>query len=656
MSNSVPSLKDLSLSTKLTIASAIFLFPVILLAYFLVIEKDELIDFTKKEVAGVSYLRAATGAVGILTAPELAKDEVTSAIAALQKAEKNGSVDLQVTDKNNAAVTAMQAVVNGKEVSDALSKTTDLIAAISDNSNITLDPDSDAYFVGDIVVNQASGVLQQTYALLAAAHDWDNDKGDDHKVAYAAYAEARDAVVTSASNLATDLSKALHNNTDGSVQKNLAAGGKKVGDAVDQLTAAAKTDDRKALAAAAVQLNRTVRDFVIQSADEMETLLDTRIHGFHAVLYTRLAVALASVLLGCFVAFVVVRSVTRPLGVITNLMGRLTAGELDVQIPQEQRKDEVGHLIVALQAFQQAAVDRERAREAELKRVEKEAARAVLIKELNSTFKDSIRVALEHLNQTVEKLSATSGVMAKNSAEASNQLTAVAAAAEEASANTQTVAAASEELSASIKEIARQISDSSNIAKQAMQESKQAQVVVASLSEATTKIGDVAGLINDIAQQTNLLALNATIEAARAGEAGKGFAVVASEVKTLANQTSRATGDITGYIAAIQEAVKNVTSAIQGINITIEKISGISMSITAAVNEQDAATTEISSSVIQASQGTSEVTENINKIASVIAGNEEISREVLASAQKLDQDAVKLEEDVDSYLLNIQAT
>lgn len=653
--NSAFSLRDLSLSKKLAISGVIFLFPVFLLAYFLIIEKDDLINFTKQEIAGVAYLRSATSAVGVLTAVDSAKEDLSQVITSLQQAEKNSAGALNVADKNNAFTTATQAVVSGKDSSDALTKATDLISTISDNSNITLDPDSDAYFVGDIVVNQAPGVLQQTYTLIGTAHDLDNDKGADHKVTYAAYAEARDGVATSAANLASDLSKALKNNTDGSVKKNLEAGGKEVADAVDQLASAAKSDDRKALETAAARVNKTVRAFTEKSADEMEVLLNSRIGGFHSVLFTRLSIALASILLGCFVAWTVVRSVTRPLGSITGLMGKLTAGELNVEVPQEKRKDEVGQLIIALQAFHQAAIDRENARQAELKRVEKEAARGTLIKELNSTFKDSIRVAMEHLNQAVEKLSSTSGVMAKDSSEAASQLTAVAAAAEEASANTQTVAAASEELSASIKEIARQIGDSTNIAKQAMQESKQAQAVVSSLSDATVKIGDVVGLINQIAGQTNLLALNATIEAARAGEAGKGFAVVASEVKSLANQTARATDDITVNISAIQEAVKNVTSVIQGIDKTIEKISEISMNITAAVDEQDAATTEISSSVVQASQGTAEVTENINKIARVISGTEQISREVLSSAKQLDQDAVKLEEDVDTYLKNIQS-
>jgi methyl-accepting chemotaxis protein len=182
----------------------------------------------------------------------------------------------------------------------------------------------------------------------------------------------------------------------------------------------------------------------------------------------------------------------------------------------------------------------------------------------------------------------------------STQATAVAAATEQSTASVETVAAAAEELSASVAEISRQVTESSQISHQAVERAAETDHLVEGLLESTRRIGQVVQLINDIAGQTNLLALNATIEAARAGEAGKGFAVVAGEVKNLANQTARATEQITTQIAAVQTATHNAVSAIQGIGATIGKISEITATIAAAVEEQGAATHEIARNVHEA--------------------------------------------------------
>ena len=644
------SLKNMTISRKLSISVLVFLSSIILNTYFLIVEKDDLINFTKQEIAGVSYLRAATAAVGALAAES--KDDINQSVTALQKAEQNDAGKLGVTKKTQDLVAAMQAVGTGKDASDALAKAADLISTISDNSNITLDPDTDAYFVGDMIINQATGVLLQTYNLQHAAHDVQSEKSEEHTIAYA---EARDGAITSAGNMATDLAKAIKGNTDSSVKTNLAGDGGEVASAMDQLQAAAKTNNPESLVSASTHVMKAVRGFTLKNLDEMEGLLNHRIDGFHTTLYTRIFIILASVLLGGFISMSVVRSITKPLNNITGLMEKLTAGDLDVEIPHEERGDEIGKLILSLQAFYKATLASDKARKDELERTQKEQKRAELIKELNASFKDSVNSAMSQLKGAVQQLSGTSDVMARDSAESSRQLSTVAAASEQASANVQMVAAASEELSASIKEISRQISHSTTVAQQAMQEAKQTRVVVQSLSEATTKIGDVAGLINQIAGQTNLLALNATIEAARAGEAGKGFAVVASEVKALANQTARATDDITTYITAIQESVRNVTTAIHNIDTTIEKINEISSTISVAVGEQDAATLEISANVLEASKGTTEVTNNINHISQVITGTQKVSQDVLSSAKQLDLEAGKLGEDVNAYLLNIQS-
>src|SRR6185437_16204677 len=161
-----------------------------------------------------------------------------------------------------------------------------------------------------------------------------------------------------------------------------------------------------------------------------------------------------------------------------------------------------------------------------------------------------------------------------------------ASASEQTSANVQTVAASAEEMTSSISEIGRQVTQAATIAKQAVADAQRTNGTVNTLAEAAQKIGQVVQLIQDIASQTNLLALNATIEAARAGEAGKGFAVVASEVKSLANQTAKATEEIAGQIAAIQGATGSVVTAIRGIGGTIGEMSEIATAIASAIEEQ----------------------------------------------------------------------
>lgn len=248
------------------------------------------------------------------------------------------------------------------------------------------------------------------------------------------------------------------------------------------------------------------------------------------------------------------------------------------------------------------------------------------------------------------EMRATAEAMAQTAVEATNQAAAVSSAAQVASSNVQTVSAAGEELSASISEIARQVAESTNITQRAVSETDATKAAIQTLAEAAQKIGNVVTLINNIAGQTKLLALNATIEAARAGDAGKGFAVVASEVKSLSDQTAKATHEISSEVSAMQAATTTSVSAIQVIADTIGKVAEIASAIASAVEEQSAATGEISANVTEAAASTQEVSSNIQGLNEGVSQTSAASAQLLTASGELAVQAEALSREMDGLL------
>jgi len=245
------------------------------------------------------------------------------------------------------------------------------------------------------------------------------------------------------------------------------------------------------------------------------------------------------------------------------------------------------------------------------------------------------------------QMRATAEGMAVTAEETTRQAGMVASAAEITSVNVQTVSSAGEELTASIGEIARQVAESSSISQHAVTEADKASDSIRSLAQAAQKIGNVVTLINDIAGQTKLLALNATIEAARAGEAGKGFAVVASEVKSLSDQTARATHEISSQVSAMQSATQTSVGAIGGITDTIRKVADIASAIAGAVEEQSAATREIAANVTQVAEGTRQVSSSIAGVNAAAVQTSDASADLLKASGELAQQAEALTLEMD---------
>jgi len=346
---------------------------------------------------------------------------------------------------------------------------------------------------------------------------------------------------------------------------------------------------------------------------------------------------------------------TRPLTNMTAAMGQLAEGQLETEVPSINRTDEIGEMAAAVQVFKDNAIEVKnltaQQEQAKAKAAEEQ---AKLRRQLADRFETSVGGVVETVGMAAEEMQTAAQTMSGSAKSTEERSNVVASAAENAAANVQSVASAAEEMSASIREISSQVKRSTEIANEAVEEAQRSETMVRGLDEAAEKIGEVIQLITDIAEQTNLLALNATIEAARAGEAGKGFAVVASEVKNLANQTAKATEEISQQVGGIQSASQGTVEAIGAIGQTIDRMNDIASSIASAMEEQSAATSEIARSVEMASMGTNEVSGNISTVTQAAGETGTVASQVLDSAQEIGRQSALLNEHVSEFLDQIR--
>ena len=327
------------------------------------------------------------------------------------------------------------------------------------------------------------------------------------------------------------------------------------------------------------------------------------------------AIIAATVLCAGALSFWIGQRLSGPLTAMAAAMTRLASGDLDFRPPSLNRRDEIGAIAQAMSVFHGKMLEnRNLVAEQRATRERSEAERRSAIVQRADRLEDEVGRAARDLSDAAgamhDSVGAVSGVVGHTRTRAMS----VAAASEEASTNVRMVAAAAEELTASLAEINAQVRRSTEITKTAAGEVSRTDGTVRNLETAAGRIGDVVGLIANIASQTNLLALNATIEAARAGESGRGFAVVAGEVKALASQTAKATEEIRTQIDTIRQVAGEAVGAISGIGATVREMDAIAATIAATVEQQRAATQEIAANVLEAAKGTQDVTETITVV------------------------------------------
>ncbi|QIP04627.2 methyl-accepting chemotaxis protein [Bradyrhizobium symbiodeficiens] len=415
-----------------------------------------------------------------------------------------------------------------------------------------------------------------------------------------------------------------------------------------ELAAALAGPARELYDAAKAELDKLVAIQVREAKAEY----DAATYEYGWLIGIALALLVLSVTISGLLSRQTIRAIVRPLQRLNDTMLSVNAGKLDNRIVVE-RDDELGVALRNLQTLQAIVrFDRD-----ELGATQRRSAaeRKVEMIKLAGSFESAVGEIIETVSSASTELEASANTLTSTAERGEKLATMVAAASEEASTNVQSVASATEELSSSVNEIGRQVQESARMANEAVEQARLTDQKVGELSMAAARIGDVVELINTIAGQTNLLALNATIEAARAGEAGRGFAVVASEVKALAEQTAKATGEISQQIAGIQGATQDSVNAIKMISSTIKSLSEISSTIAAAVEEQGAATQEIARNVQQAAQGTHQVSSNISDVQRGATETGSASAQVLDAAQALSGDSNRLRTEVGRFLDSVRA-
>ncbi|GGQ48625.1 chemotaxis protein [Couchioplanes caeruleus subsp. azureus] len=589
---------------KIVLVTVVLLLPLGFVTWGYVGIQSSQVAFSAKERVGVAYLRPLFGLTAAtvrarhlaVSGGDPAEAPVGASIAEVDAADRAHGAELGVGQAWSTAKAELAAAANagaGQAAYDAYSKASaallDLIVAVSDGSNLTLDPDLDSYYLMDALVFRLPGLLDQAgravdeTALAAGGAEAAARTTQLHLArAAGALASTQEAVDTG---MATALAKTARSELAGvrplveAEQQALTALLAQVDGAVASGRLADVTPAAGDAAwSAVVRLSEGL-------VPHLDALLTTRIAGFRTKAYVVEAAAAGALLLVAYLLVGFYRSATVPLRRIVTALRALAQGDLTQQVPVDTR-DEVGQMGAA---FNDA-----------LARV-REAVRALRA--------DADEVATT--STTLSQVSADMRTTAESTAAKAGQAGTVADA---VSQHLTAVSAGAEEMSASIGEISQGASQAAAVATEAVGAARDTEQTIGRLGTSSAQIGEVLKVITAIAAQTNLLALNATIEAARAGEAGKGFAVVAGEVKDLAQETAKATQDIATRVDAIQTDARDAATAIQQISDIITRVNEIQSTIAAAVEEQSATTSEMTHGISEVAAGAERIAAGIGSV------------------------------------------
>jgi methyl-accepting chemotaxis protein len=663
----------LNIGRRLFLAYTLFFLPVAYLLYSLVVQQNIAIDFAVKERRGNDYLTALREVQvdlhgGLRAGGGTGRAAFEAAARRVEAAERDSGEGMDSAELAAGLAGRLRALARSggapDEAAAALSVLRDLVARVGDRSNLILDPDLDSYYAMDVVLIKAPDLLDRVAAMatLAAAVAADGRLQPEERTDLLIQRGGLSALVEA---IGASVEAGYRGNADGSLRAGLDGAHRAARSALDRFLGEL---DRGLAGAGGITLTaeaafRVEADALRASAAlagaagrELDRLLDARTQRFRTEQATVLATtALLFALALGIVVLMVSRGVSRPIRRMTAAMDALSHGDLDAAVPDAGRRDEIGVMAQALEVFKAGLVEARRLQGEREAAHAREQNRVRALEAATREFEAAVGRLMSTLDGSARQVHAVTGSLNDATARSVRRSSAVAASARQASDSVQTVAAATEELSASIREIRSRIDDAGRVGREGVEAVGGADRTIGGLAEEAGRIGDVVRLISDIASQTNLLALNATIEAARAGEAGRGFAVVANEVKHLADQTARATEEITGQIAAMQETTRQAVDSVKLVGVTMARIDQAMAAIAGAAEQQSTATQEIARNAQDAASGNAEVTREIAEVSEDAAASGETTGTLVRSADGLMGAAADLKGAVQGFLSRVNA-